>query len=98
MRLFVSSYTPIPILLVMASGSTVHDVVKEIRRQRRIADLSRIKHSIIFPSHQLKPLDYSDVLRDVGVCDLSVLHLRISTLGGSQQRGTKGKPGLLDAD
>ncbi|KAJ7914555.1 hypothetical protein B0H13DRAFT_2270697 [Mycena leptocephala] len=56
-------------------------MLTELRRRRKILDLSRIQHSVI---HQNRWLDYTDILRDVGVQDLSILHVRVSVLGGSQ--------------
>jgi hypothetical protein len=56
-------------------------MLTELRRRRKIPDLSRIQHSVI---HQNRSLDYTDILRDVGVQDLSILHVRVSVLGGSQ--------------
>ncbi|KAJ6578418.1 hypothetical protein B0H19DRAFT_1062909 [Mycena capillaripes] len=51
-------------LIGLAYNTTVHDVVTELRRRRIIPDLSRIQHSVI---HQNRLLDYTDILRDVGV-------------------------------
>jgi hypothetical protein len=73
------------ILLDMAPGSTVKDIMQQLRRQHKIADLSRIKHHIVFPAHRFASLALTDKLKDVGIRDLSVLHLRTSTLGGSSR-------------
>ncbi|KAJ7736951.1 hypothetical protein DFH07DRAFT_842427, partial [Mycena maculata] len=74
-----------PASLDMAPGSTVHEIVKEMHRQRLIPNLSRIEHSVIFPAHQFKALEYTDLLRDIGVHNMSVLHIRMSILGGSRR-------------
>ncbi|KAJ6556962.1 hypothetical protein B0H10DRAFT_2371346 [Mycena sp. CBHHK59/15] len=79
-----------PVFLDVGSGSTVRDIVKEIRRRHLIPDLSQIQHTILFPAHQFRPLEYTDILRDVGVHNMSVLHIRVSILGGAEHEATAG--------
>ncbi|KAJ7603162.1 hypothetical protein FB45DRAFT_1094845 [Roridomyces roridus] len=74
----------------MASASSVRDITQELRRRRLIPDLTRIQNSVLYG---LKRLEYTDILRDVGVQDMSVLHLRLSVLGGSQPHPDMPSPG-----
>jgi hypothetical protein len=71
----------------MAPGSTIQDVVHQLRRQHRIPDLSRVKHNIIFPAYKFSSLSLTDKLQDIGVRDLSVLHVRTTVIGGSSESG-----------
>lgn len=71
----------------MASGSTVHDVLREMRHRHLILNFLHYKHHIIFPPYKFGSLSLTDKLQDVGIQDLSVLHLRTSVLGGSSHRG-----------
>jgi hypothetical protein len=75
--------------LVCAFG-TVQEVMDRLRRNHKIGDFSRIKHHIIFPAHQFASLSLADKLKDVGICDFSVLHVGTSVLGGSSGEKTSG--------
>ncbi|KAJ6525775.1 hypothetical protein B0H19DRAFT_1198996, partial [Mycena capillaripes] len=67
-RITVLGPFPKPESLEMASGSTVKDIVHEMRRRHLIADLSRVKHDIIFPSYKFGSLSLTDKLQDVRNC------------------------------
>ncbi|KAJ7260975.1 hypothetical protein C8J57DRAFT_1232533 [Mycena rebaudengoi] len=70
----------------MSSGSRVEEILQEMRHRHRISDISRIKHHILFPARKYASLNLDDTLCDVGIRDLSVIHVRISVPGGSSNR------------
>jgi hypothetical protein len=77
----------------MAPECTVQEVLFQLRRRHLIADLSRIEHNIIFPAYKFASLSLTDKLKDVGIHDLSVLHIRTSVLGGSPDQGSSESDG-----
>lgn len=68
----------------------VLDVLNNMRRRRLIPQLSRIRPAIHFDSFRRAALPEDKMLGELGVGDLSILHLRYSVPGGSS-RGTSGK-------
>ncbi|KAK6974127.1 hypothetical protein R3P38DRAFT_2812313 [Favolaschia claudopus] len=80
-----------PTLLYLGHDSTVHDIILELRRRRLIPDLTRIRHNIYFATHH-EPLKFADKLCDVGICDMSMLYIRMSVLGGSRVSVTSSDP------
>lgn len=70
----------------MAATSQIGDIIEELHRRHLIPDITRVKHQILFPRHQFASLELTDILKDVGICDLSILHLRTSILGGSPSK------------
>ncbi|TRM65621.1 hypothetical protein BD626DRAFT_628781 [Schizophyllum amplum] len=73
---------PRPLHMRISITDTVNDLLNALRRQRRIASLSRIKQFVIFPQASRSSLDPATCLVDIGVGDLSVLYVRHSVLGG----------------
>ncbi|KAJ6453274.1 hypothetical protein DFH09DRAFT_1117384 [Mycena vulgaris] len=74
----------------MASGSKISDVMLELWRQHHIGEMNRVTHHVLFPAYKFGALEFSDTLCEVGVQDLSVLHVRISILGGAPRSGGAG--------
>ncbi|KAJ7435390.1 hypothetical protein B0H11DRAFT_1937686 [Mycena galericulata] len=67
----------------MASGDKIIDVLFQLRRLHFITDLTRVKHYVVFPGRKLASLEVTDTLGDVGLGDLSVLHVRTAVRGGA---------------
>ncbi|KAJ6450337.1 hypothetical protein C8R47DRAFT_1230299 [Mycena vitilis] len=67
----------------IGSENTIADVLLKMQRMRRISDFKQIQHSVVFPKRGFASLDPTDILEAVGVENLSVLHIRVSVLGGS---------------
>ncbi|KAJ7454098.1 hypothetical protein FB451DRAFT_1518419 [Mycena latifolia] len=76
---------PKPVSLNISRCATIAHIAFQLRHRHLIPDLTRVKHHILFPKRQWAPLKPTDILDEVGIKDLSVLHLRMSVLGGSQQ-------------
>jgi hypothetical protein len=73
----------------LSTNVTVSDILVELRRRRLIPDLRRVRHSIYFPTHRRGPLEPRESLLDIGVKDLSTLHIRALYLGGSSKNACK---------
>ncbi|KAJ7478787.1 hypothetical protein B0H11DRAFT_2194146, partial [Mycena galericulata] len=73
--------------LDMSPTDRVEQILQQMRHKHKIADLSRTRHDILFPQHGYAPIDLTDTLCDVGIHDLSVIHIRISIPGGSSNPG-----------
>ena len=78
--------------IVMAANSTINDVLVDLRRLHHIGKCKRVEYHVLFPKYQFASLALAATFRDVGIGDLSVLHIRTSVLGGgpntSKRTGT----------
>jgi hypothetical protein len=74
-------------LLDMSPESRVDEILHQMRRRHLIPGTSQIEPHILFPSHRYTPLGLDNTLRDVGIQNLSVVHIRVSVPGGSRNAG-----------
>ncbi|KAJ6576289.1 hypothetical protein B0H10DRAFT_1963532 [Mycena sp. CBHHK59/15] len=66
LRITVLGPFPKPVHLDMGSDSTVEHIIQQMRRRHLIADISRVKHHVIFSAHKFASLELNDTLRDSG--------------------------------
>ncbi|KAJ6609140.1 hypothetical protein B0H10DRAFT_1954877 [Mycena sp. CBHHK59/15] len=64
LRITVLGPFPKPGHLDMGSDSTVEHIIQQMRRRHLIADISRVKHHVIFPAHKFASLELNDTLQD----------------------------------
>ncbi|KAF7299723.1 hypothetical protein HMN09_00978100 [Mycena chlorophos] len=74
-----------PVDLFLASSSTADDALRELRRRRLIPHLQRITITVL---HRGKPVRTSERLDELGIGDLSTLHVRYAVCGGSHWQGS----------
>ncbi|KAF7300820.1 hypothetical protein MKEN_01307700 [Mycena kentingensis (nom. inval.)] len=77
-----------PQTLMVSGKNTVQDVLEQLRQRRTIPDLRRIQYNISHPSKQRhRKLEPHETLRDLGVGELSVLHIYILVMAESARPG-----------
>ncbi len=69
--------------LDLSPRSHVGEVLWQLRRRRLIADTNSTEFHVLFPTYQVASLNLWDNLEDLGIGNLSILHVRVSVLGGS---------------
>ncbi|KAJ7687556.1 hypothetical protein B0H14DRAFT_3055212 [Mycena olivaceomarginata] len=77
------------ISLRVTSDYTVGGVLNKLRKQRRIPDLQRVRHTVLYNGVDLNDLDMT--LHDAGIANLSVLQVRVSVLGGARATASTGE-------
>ncbi|KAJ7769597.1 hypothetical protein DFH07DRAFT_768868 [Mycena maculata] len=80
---------------VIDPGHTTADLMLQLRRKRHILDIIAVKYQILFPPYRFAPLELTDVLQNVGVGNLSILHLRTAIPGGSSGDGSPVLPAFV---
>ncbi|KAJ7898783.1 hypothetical protein B0H13DRAFT_804691 [Mycena leptocephala] len=66
----------------MVSSSTIIDVLIELWKRRLIGHPADVKYYVLFPRRKFASLEMTDILGRMGICDQSILHLRIAVPGG----------------
>ncbi|KAK0442299.1 uncharacterized protein EV420DRAFT_1081539 [Desarmillaria tabescens] len=74
-----------PAFLRVSPLHSIGDITHELRRRHLIPDLTHIRHQFIFPHARLSEIQSYEILKDLGVSDLSVLLLGMSLVGGSSK-------------
>ncbi|CDO75864.1 hypothetical protein BN946_scf184833.g15 [Trametes cinnabarina] len=62
---------------------TVSQVVATLRHRRAIAPLEQVRQYLVFPPYSPAPLHPDERLQDIGMQDLSTLHVRTCVAGGA---------------
>ncbi|KAL1737966.1 hypothetical protein HDZ31DRAFT_70562 [Schizophyllum fasciatum] len=84
--LFVTGAGAATVSLVVSRTSVARDVLLALRARGLLPVLAACSPSLLFPSAGWLPIPLSSNLFELGVRDLSVLHLRFCTLGGGRKR------------
>ncbi|KAI0736356.1 hypothetical protein C8Q72DRAFT_804114, partial [Fomitopsis betulina] len=67
----------------VSRSTKVSEILSTLRRRRLIADSRRISCDLLYPPYSMRPLSPQTSLGDMGICDLSTLHLRYCVRGGA---------------
>ncbi|GJJ08701.1 hypothetical protein Clacol_002920 [Clathrus columnatus] len=73
---------PRNVMLSISLNSTIGDIFEELRRRHLVPKSGKIRQVLYFDQCRHSPLRHTEVLRDVGIASLSILHLRTIILGG----------------
>ncbi len=74
---------------------TVSQVMATLRLRRAIAPLERVRQYVVFPPYSTTPLHPDDRLQDIGMQELSTLHVRTCVMGGSPRGQGNPEPSAL---
>ena len=83
--------------LDLNTDETVGHVRRLLTRRRVISSFKHLKYNIYYPSFSSAPLEDSMQLADIGVKELSLLHVRLCLKGGARQNQDTGaqRTGML---
>lgn len=83
------------VLLISSLVLGCHDTISNLVKSSVHSNLQFVEPIVYFPSHRNGPLDYCDVLSDIGISDGSTVYIRWRLRGGSSQGIDEGKSILL---
>lgn len=87
---FLPSVTFLDALPVINHKTSVADVLQALRDQRRIPSLPSFFPAVYYDTYRWSRLNNDDILWDVGVRDLSVVHIKYLVIGGARRPPSSG--------